>query len=175
MNPTSEFGFLGEEFLTWLWFRSETGRGTFTLAGDSTVGVSLDDFLCIGGGDGETEQTLRHGLPTRTPEATVALSAGKRLARARLIVAEGDDEWTFTLDGQRFAFGSVKNTNSDPEDDPAGRDLARIRSFVRIGEIVEALYAVFLEQRLGPSFDESGIPEMRAWVAARGAVPGQAG
>jgi len=38
-------GFLGEEFLTWLWFRWETQVGEFTLPGGRVVGVVIDDML----------------------------------------------------------------------------------------------------------------------------------
>ena len=33
-------GFLGEEFLTWLWFRWENDGGEFTLGGGRVVGVA---------------------------------------------------------------------------------------------------------------------------------------
>jgi hypothetical protein len=83
-------GFLGEEFLTWLWFRWETEGGEFTLPGGRVVGVALDDFLSFAAqSDDETEQTLRRGLPTRTAEARTALRQGNRLRKARLLVAEG--------------------------------------------------------------------------------------
>ena len=59
-------GFLGEEFLTWLWFKWETEGGEFTLSGGRVVGIAIDDFLTFGAlTEDETEQTLRRGLPTR--------------------------------------------------------------------------------------------------------------
>jgi hypothetical protein len=73
MTATNEgagsHGFLGEEFLTWIWFRWETDGGEFTLPGGRVVGIALDDFLCFAAPhDDETEQTLRRGLPTRTAD-----------------------------------------------------------------------------------------------------------
>ena len=76
-------GFLGEEFLTWLWFRWETQGGEFTLSGGRVVGVALDDFLTFAAlNEDETEQTLRRGLPTRTAEARTALRQGRAPGRA---------------------------------------------------------------------------------------------
>ncbi len=170
MQDRSEHAFLGEEFLTWLWYRSETGQATFTLRDRSEVAISLDDFLCIGGNEDETEQTLRKGLPTRSHEATAALASGKRLVKARLIVAEGDDEWTLTLDGPRFAFGSVRRNNPEADSESAeARDIERIQSFVRVGEVLDGIYGAFLDERLQENFSATTLDAMRGWVEARGA------
>ncbi|MCA8970155.1 MAG: hypothetical protein KDC95_10240 [Planctomycetes bacterium] len=168
MTDRTEHAFLGEEFLTWLWYRSETGRATFTLRDRTEVGVSLDDFLCIGGSEDETEQTLRRGLPTRSSEATAALASGKRLVKARLILAAQHDEWTLTLDGPRFACASVRrNSAEEATDSPEARDIERIESFVRVGELLDGIYTIFLEDRLQESFSTSTLSEMRSWVAER--------
>ena len=172
MTDGSQYSFLGEEFLTWLWYRSESGRSTFALKDRTEVAISLDDFLCIGGGgEDETEQTLRKGLPTRSLEATAALSAGKRLVKSRLILAQGDDEWLLTLDGARFAYASVRRQGAEEDaDSPEARDIDRIESFVRVGELLDGVYEIFLEERLRESFVEKTLPEMRSWVDARAEV-----
>ena len=168
MAEQSEFAFLGEEFLTWLWWRNETGSSTYELASSEAVGVTLDDYLLIGGGSDDTEQTLRKGLPTRSAEATAALRSGKRLQRARLIVGTQHEEWSLTLDGTRFAFQSVKlQTEEDGELADDERDLARMQGFLRISGIVDELYEQFLAERLTPGFDEQRLPQLRRWVESR--------
>lgn len=168
MIDTSEYAFLGEEFLTWLWFRSERGLSTFVLPDRTEVAISLDDFLCIGGGEDETEQTLRKGLPTRSHEATAALSTGKRLVKSRLVLAQGGDEWMLTLDGPRFACASVKRIGAEEDaETPEERDIERIDSFVRVGELLDGVYEIFLAERLREDFVRKQLPEMRSWVSAR--------
>ena len=69
----NDASYLGEEFLTWLWFRIETAGGTFEV-GRNRVGVILDDFIAFAPHEAdETEQSLRKGLPTRTAEARAGL------------------------------------------------------------------------------------------------------
>ena len=90
MSAADPLGFLGEEFLTWLWFRIETEGGDFDLGRDRHVGVSFDDFIAFAPLDNdETEQTLRKGSPSRCAEAAAALRNGRRLTRARLVLAPG--------------------------------------------------------------------------------------
>ena len=42
MSDNAGFAFLGEEFLTWLWFRIESEGGDFEV-GRESIGVILDD------------------------------------------------------------------------------------------------------------------------------------
>lgn len=167
MTGTRDAGFLGEEFLTWLWFRTECGRGTFRLAGGEEVAVALEDELKLTGGRDGTEQSLRKGLPTRSPEATASLRAGRRLARARLVVAAGDAEWTVTLDGGRLSFGSVKPNDAATGAGEEDRDVGRMRAYLRLARLVEQLYTAYLRERAAPDFEDRVLPEMRAWLAAR--------
>ena len=78
MSAADPLEFLGEEFLTWLWFRIETQGGDFDLPGNRAVGLSFDDFLAFAPrDDDETEHTLKKGTPSRSAEASTALrSAG---------------------------------------------------------------------------------------------------
>ncbi len=176
MKDQSPHAFLGEEFLTWLWYRQETGKATFEIedpsAGNSReLGVTLADFLCLVGNDeSETEQTLRHGLPTRSPEATTALLSGKRLSRARVILAEGEDVWEFTLDGPTLALLSVKCPEPDADEidgDARLRDQARMEAFLDLSDLVDALYRRFLRERLSEAWKQSALPAMRRWVESR--------
>lgn len=159
-------GFLGEEYLTWLWFRWERDGGEFTLHGGRTVGIAIDDLLVFAPlGDDETQQTLRRGLPTRTIEARAALRQGHRLSRARLIVAEGQRQWTLTLDGERLAFSGVKLPEDAEEcESDTDRTADRSANWLALHEIVAGLFAQFLRVRLAPAWLEQEAPAMSAWM-----------
>ncbi len=164
---TDPRAFLGEEFLTWLWWRSETGEAEYELPGGIRVGVTLDDYLSLGGSAEETDQTLRRGLPSRSVEATAALCTGKRPTRARLILATPEGEWNFTLDGSRMDFLSVKLPEDEEDLDPQALNEWRMAGFDRLVELVDGIYRIFLEDRLSPSFRDRTLPRMRAWLQAR--------
>ena len=160
-------GFLGEEFLTWLWFRWETQGGEFTLSGGRVVGVALDDFLTFAAlNEDETEQTLRRGLPTRTAEARTALRQGRLLRKARLLLAEGDRQWTATLDGPTLSLSGVKLPDDAEEcESEADRTSDRAANWLTLHEIVQALYGVFLKERLRDDYRADGAEAMAAWMA----------
>ncbi|MBL8750021.1 MAG: hypothetical protein JNK78_12730 [Planctomycetes bacterium] len=161
-------GFLGEEFLTWLWFRWESDGGEFTLSGGRVVGVALDDFLAFAAPDEDsTEQTLRRGLPTRTAEARIALRQGSRLKKARLLVAEGSRQWSATLDAPTLALSGVKLPEDAEEcESDVDRTADRAANWLALHEIVQALYTQFLQQRLRPDYMKTAGEEQARWMAS---------
>jgi hypothetical protein len=160
------FAFLGEEFLLWLWHHCETADGSFELPDGGTVGVALDDFLCLGDANpDETEQTLKRGLPTRSAEATAALQAGKRVKRARLVLAEDGREWSVVLDHE-LKLRSVR-CEADEKEEAGDLSAARIAGFLRLTEVVDGLYQRFLTVRLVPGWQRDTAARIRKWVGAR--------
>lgn len=166
-DASATHGFLGEEFLTWLWFRWETDGGEFTLPGGRVVGVALDDFLSFAAPSAdETEQTLRRGLPTRTAEARTALRQGRRLRKARLLLAEGSRQWTATLDAPTLALGSVRLPDDDEDcASDADRTADRAANWLAVHEIVHALYGTFLRDRLRPDYLTTTGEAQARWMA----------
>lgn len=158
--------FLGEEFLLYLWWKFETDGGEFTLPGGRVVGVAIDDMLQFAPkGDDETEQTLRRGLPTRTAEARTGLRQGHRIAKARLLIAEGSRQWSLVLDGGRMALASVRGPE-DAEDceSDVDRTADRAANWLALWEIVAALYGRFLAVRFAPAWLQTEAPAMAAWM-----------
>lgn len=161
-------GFVGEEFLTWLWFRWETDGGEFHLAGGRVVGVALDDLLTFAPpSEDETEQTLRHGLPTRTAEARTALRHGRRLRKARLLIAEGPRKWSATLDAQAMQLSAVKLPEDAEEvESEADRTADRAANWLALQELLQGLYTLFLKQRLAADYREHGAEQQAQWMAS---------
>jgi hypothetical protein len=159
-------GFLGEEFLTWIWFRWESDGGEFRLPGGRVVGVALDDLLTFGApSDDETEQTLRRGLPTRTEEARTALRQGRRLRRARMILAEGPRQWTVTVDGSSLRLASAKLPEDAEEcESEQDRTTDRAANWLALHELIQSLYGQFLRERLAPGYKQAGGERQAAWM-----------
>ena len=46
---------LGQEFLTWLWYQSDTAPGAFTDSEGAPFAVSMEQRIVVQGGESETE------------------------------------------------------------------------------------------------------------------------
>ncbi|MGE0143759.1 MAG: hypothetical protein AB7I19_13420 [Planctomycetota bacterium] len=170
MSDSTSFGFLGEEFLTWLWFRLETEGGDFDLGDGYQIGISLDDFLAFAPReDDETEHTLRKGIPSRSTGARAALRAGRRLQRAKLILALGERQWSFVLDAPTMGLRSVRLPDDDPEaEGPGERSRDRAANFLLLNELVRRVYREFLRVRLRPDYLKGAAEKQAAWMASGG-------
>ena len=169
MSDGSSHAFLGEEFLTWLWYRLETDGGDFEVDGGRAIGMSFDDYVKFApAGEDETTQTLRAGTPTRTAEAAAGLRNGRRLQEAKLVLALGDLQWSFVLDAPSMTLRSVKLPDDDPEaEGPEDKSRERAANFVLAQHLVEQVYEQFLELRLQPSYLGELAERQANWMASR--------
>lgn len=162
---TDDRGFVAEEFLTWLWWSCEAKGGRFLLPGGGEVSMAIEDQLTLRGDhEGDTEDLFRGGIPTRSREAGTALAIGKRLAKAKIVLASSAQEWTLTFDATNYRFSSVRVPRPDDDDD---RTLATFKGFEDVADSMDALFGSFLAQRLAPAFAKETLPQMRKWIATK--------
>ncbi len=160
-----EFGFLGEEFLLWLWFCAEKRGGLHSAGGDERVGIALDRLLEFYDEEGGVKVAVRGDAPTRAPEAREALRRGMRLARAGLLVTIGDENVALVLDGPTFELRSLKGEK--PEADNAEeRDQAVLAMLFGVADALERVFKLFLEERVKAGFDGGLGADMRKWATS---------
>lgn len=158
-----EHAFLGEEFLVWLWFRSETAGGVFDLGHDERVGIALDRALDFHDSATGVKVAVRGDAPTRAPEAREALSRGMRLVRAGLVVTVDQQNVTLVLDGPSLDLRSVKSEK------PAGenadeRDQNALAGLFGLVHSLDQVWKAFLAERLAPAFGKETAPALLQWA-----------
>jgi hypothetical protein len=162
--------FLGGEFLLWLWHHAETAGGAHRLGELGEVGVAFDRMLELGGAPEGGRVVLRGELPTRSMEAASSLLAGRMPLKARLILARDEKSFEVTLAAETFDLDAVKVTAPAEEigdENLKAADEQRAGWLFELQEIVDGLFAAFLEQRLARSFDGELLPAMRRWIVTR--------
>jgi hypothetical protein len=154
---------LGMDFLTWLWFTWEKEGGVYHLPDGREFGVMLEGPLTFfREGQGAHEALLRKGSPLNSREAGTALLCGKKLKRAKIVIAHGDEVTSATLDAD-FAFRSVKLPKSG-QTEPAGRFEERMLFIETFWSAWLALYDRFLDLRTDPRLWPETLDAMRGWI-----------
>lgn len=154
--------FLGAEFLTWLWYRSEQQGGVFELPSGEEASLVFNDYAALAAEEGE-QSILKKGSPHRSPEARSALGAGKLVRAARLEVALGERLYALTVAGDTLDVRSVRYPKLE-EATPADREVESLAAMDEVAAIVDGLYARFLEVRAGEAWLAREVPAMEAWV-----------
>ena len=161
---------LGQEFLTWLWFRSSTG-GIFNDKSGAPFSVSMEQRIVVQGGDGDHIETASvSGIDSELREARLGLTTGKKVTRALLRLERGPDEWQVTLKAADFTLGSLKTPKIEKSDrdgvDPDALFLEKMYLVEACLELLDALYAAFLRVRLDEASWKEEIPMLRKWMSA---------
>lgn len=161
--------FIGREFLTWLWFRSETNEGRFTPEGVEPFEMWLDDRVSLeSGGDGEegVQKIICQGADSGLTEARHALMEGKQVTQARLKLFLGDNEWVFTLDAAWLNFRSLKTPKVDVDlhEDPQGLFFERLLLIQKAVDALDALFIEFMKLRISKRWHSGELPAFRDWV-----------
>jgi hypothetical protein len=157
--------FLGNEFLLWLWYVTETETDTFKLADDSEVTVMMARTLTLECPRGQTgHETISHEGPTRLPEARRAIQSGKLPRKAGLTLVRHDQQYELAIHAETLAVGGAK-LPAPPEDVTDARAklderATQLRSLV---ETLDLLYDAFGRRRFGKEWEDD-LAGMQRWL-----------
>ncbi len=168
----TEKRFLGQEFLTWLWWKSEERGGSVNLPGQGDIIVVFEKHMVLEYGEADySEKLICSGLQTELKEARTGLRTGKKLEQARVQIIKDDYEFNVTLGATLFDYRSVRppkteasmpeNRKSDEEIE--GLILERIFLFEELTRIVNDLYRLYLKTRLSENWQRE-LTAIRSWV-----------
>lgn len=163
VNRINYTRFLGREFLTWLWFRSDRQEGLFELS-EGTIEVWFDAKLTLEAqGDLKEQNTVKAESPTEAEEAHAALQTGKLVADARLRVLSEQKQWTVNIKGDTLNLSGAKIPALLSRDD----DDQLYERFFLMEELegyIAELYQRFIELRLDDDAWRAEINDIRTWV-----------
>lgn len=167
----SEKRFIGQEFLTWLWFKSEERGGTVLLADEGDIQVVFEKHMLLESGEGEAhEKLICKGLQAELQEARTGLRMGKKLEQARIFLGKGEYEYHLTLTATLFEYRNVWLPKTlTPSEDASDRLAQEGKIIEKLGMAEEAkrtidgLFRMFLKIRTGDDWPVE-LAKMRAWV-----------
>ncbi len=160
-------GFLGKEFLTWLWYKSDAQEGLMTVGPEAlSAEVWMTDRIVLSGaGQGAERVAVRTEDPTLSLEARTALAQGKKVEQARLRIISGQREWSATIKGETLAVSSIKiPALLTKEEDDKLRE--RFMLLDQIDEMLEFLFKSFAELRWDTEKWGAEREAMKVWIAA---------
>lgn len=163
--------FLGQEFLAWLWYKSEERGGAVDIPGTGDVLVVFEKHMLLEFGEGESsEKVICRGLQTELKEARAGLMMGKKPEQARIRIARGDYEFNVTMTAATLEFRNIRLpktvASADEGDDPEsieGRILDRISLFEELSSLINDLFRMFISLRASDEWPEE-LQKVRQWV-----------
>ncbi len=165
----AELGFLGKEFLTWLWYQIDSDANPLKVSNNDEITVMIDKTMRLKCDFGLTgTDVITADSPASLPEARAALRTGKQPNKLGLIVGSPLGEFRFTLDGERLAVSSLVVPEDDAEEDPRVRLEQRFELITDAGNLLDALFELYVLRRMARDWDRE-LRAMSAWARGKDA------
>ncbi|TWI75536.1 hypothetical protein LZ24_00583 [Desulfobotulus alkaliphilus] len=164
----NRFSFVGQEFLTWLWFISETQDDIFQKVHEEITDLRLGNRMVLQNryGDDRIETLTIKGDTAGLEEAMVALQKGAVVTEMQIIFTSGEHEWSLTLKGEHLGLSGLKTPETASIKEIEETEGAVIEKFFLIHkayEITDKLFIHFIKIRTGEIWNNT-LLLMREWV-----------
>lgn len=159
---------LGQDFLTWLWYRSERTNGMFKTPEGLDFELHVEQRISVQGGEGDNVETATvSGAMSELREARLGLATGKKVNKMLVRVERDTEVWQGTLKAQDFSFTSLRTpkveAGNEDGDDPDAAFLEKVFLIERFLEFVDILFVDFVKLRLSKDWPEEE-KMVRDWV-----------
>ncbi len=160
---------LGQEFLTWLWYRSEKQNGTFYKISDKSPYVLYvhQRVVVRGGEENAVETASVSGIHSALREAKMGLTTGKLVVRALIRMERNEMDWQVTLKADDFSINGLKTVAVSKEDKDDNPDAIFLEKMFLIEEgllLLDDIYHQFLEVRINEQEWNDEIKRIAEWI-----------
>jgi hypothetical protein len=167
-NTQSTDMMLGQEFLTWLWHKSDTRPDAFRDTANAPFQLAMGHRVVVQGGAGDALETASvSGALSPLREARFGLATGKKVTRATLLLEQDGLRWQLSLKAEDFAVSGLrapKTDRNDADNDPDALLLERFYLMERCMALLDSLYAAFVRLRLSSQWADEAR-RVHAWMA----------
>jgi hypothetical protein len=166
----SRYQFLGEEFLTWLWFVIENNQHFINDIDPDFVALEVGNRVVFENRRKESaERVTIKGDGASLEEGILALKKGALVTELNVVYKSAELTWQFTLKGESLNISSLNIPNIDsPESDEdiEGFVLEKIFLYQKALQLLENLYTHFVKLRVSDTWQRKETPLIRKWIQA---------
>jgi hypothetical protein len=166
----NRFKFLGDEFLTWLWFVIEQDSAVLRNADPDLSSFEIGNRIVLEKKHKKAlERITIKGEDAGLEEAKVALQNGALVAELNLVYRSTQQKWQFTLKGESLNLSSIKTpkiVHPESPDEVERSVLEKIFLYDKILQFLEKLYKTFVKLRISNRWQSHEISLIKKWLHA---------
>ena len=164
----NRFKFLGDEFLTWLWFVIEQDRSLLEKLDPELTSFEIGNRIVHKKRRKKAvERITIKGEDADLDEAKLALKKGALVAEFNLIYRSAQQKWQFTLKGESLNLSSLKTPQTAPPEGPDDLEamvLEKIFLYDKILQFLEKSYKHFIKLRISNNWQGRETALIRKWI-----------
>lgn len=166
----NRYKFIGNEFLTWLWFTIDTDQAFFKTVDETIVSFNIGNRIVLENNSNDASEIITiKGDDAGLEEGLLALRKGAVVIEMNLAYKGENQEWKFSLKGESLAFSGLKVPETGPvetKDDIEGMVLEKAYLYGNIINIVNRAFNAFLKLRSSVDWNQATVPQIRKWLQA---------
>ena len=162
------YRFLGNEFLTWLWYTLENRSAQLAEIDADLSALEIGNRMVLENSRSEGLETITiKGDDAGLEEGLLALKKGALVTEMNLLYRSGDNTWQFNLKGESLNISSFKTpetAGNETKEDIEGAVLEKIFLYEKVVRFVEGAFRYFVRLRISENWDKKIITQMRPWI-----------
>jgi len=168
----NKYQFLGNDFLTWIWFLIETDQNISSLLElKDAVTLEVGNSIVLENklGDQLKEKISIKGDQAGLEEGTTALKKGAFVTQINLICKINEDEYKFSIKGESLNLTGLKPPKTDlskSDDEIEGLVLEKAFFCFKIYEVIDTLFLKYLEIRTADGQNSKGLQDIKNWIGS---------
>ena len=166
----NRYKFIGQEFLTWLWFAVDNEYPWLESLFEEPTSVDIGNRMVLENRQREAVETVTiKGDDAGLEEGRLALRKGAGVTEMNIVCRRGEQEWQVTLKGESLHMTSLRCPPAGPVETKAdleGAVLEKVYLCDKLIQVVDRLFAAFMQERLSEDWQRRVVPKMKQWVLA---------
>jgi hypothetical protein len=162
------YGFLGSEFLTWLWFYIVTTDHDKLFDNKNEIIEIGNKIVLERKTNDAVEKVTIKGKDPGLEEGILSLKKGAVVKELNLLYRKEDKEWSFTLTGENLSLSNLKTPDIgfiETKKDVEGFVVEKIFLYDSLYFLVDGLYKKFIKLRVSSGWINV-VSEMNKWITS---------
>ena len=166
----NRYKFLGNEFLTWLWFMIETDQKRLRRYAPDLVTLNIGSRLVLENTHNNAKETVTiKGDDANLEEGRLALKKGGVVTEIHLSYKTDAQHWQFGLKGESLNISNLKLPETGPVQTPEdleGIVMEKAYLVEKVVGLINALFSHFVKLRVSSKWRNQTVSQIRKWVSS---------
>ena len=164
------FKFLGDEFLTWLWFIIENNPRYLKTLFPGLTSLAIGNRIVLENRQYQAVESITiKGDDANFEEGVMALRKGAVVVEMNLCFKSGDQKWRFTIKGESLNISGFKTPFSAPietAEEIEGAVVEKAFLYDQALQLIDSLFNNFMKLRVSTDWQNKVVPMIRKWISA---------
>lgn len=164
----NRYKFIGNEFLTWLWFTIDTNQHFLKTVDETLTSLYLGNRIVLENSINDASEIITiKGDDAGLEEGLLSLRKGAVVIEMNLCYKTENQEWKFTIKGESLSFSGLKVPETGPvetKDEIEGMVLEKAYLYEKALGLVQRVFNVFLKLRSTVEWNNKTVPAIKKWM-----------